>query len=175
MTASFPRFSHPASPDLDDCDLPELNCDCNQPAELWTSVLSNMQCDRGDISSVFIYKILQYFFELHLTKFYLVWCRVVVCQSGRACSTSMLNWRASNNSLHDSLVSSVNLVNKKEEQLLQLENKLDYVCSEVSEYKDKNICHDKRLDDEKFKSRKYRTLFWFMAILYVARLLISQF
>jgi hypothetical protein len=52
---------------------------------------------------------------------------------------------ASNNSLHDSLLSSVNLLKKKEEQLLQLENKLDYLCSELSAYKDKNIRHDKRL------------------------------
>jgi hypothetical protein len=80
---------------------------------------------------------------------------------------------ASNNSLQDALDSSVYLVNEKKHQILQLENKLDSVCRELSNYKEKHtakdIAHDKRLVDE---SRNYSPLFWFMLILYVARIMI---
>jgi hypothetical protein len=78
---------------------------------------------------------------------------------------------ASNNSLQDELASSVHLVNEKE-QVLQLENKLQSMCSELSDYKEKQIAHDKRLEHEKFNSRKYSTLLWFMVILYVARIMV---
>ncbi|KAK1667006.1 hypothetical protein QYE76_055165 [Lolium multiflorum] len=71
----------------------------------------------------------------------------------------------SNSSLHDVLESLVNLVNEKEQHILQLENKLDYVCAQLSDYKEKHIAHDKRhkdkrLEDEKYKSRTYCTLFF---------------
>jgi hypothetical protein len=64
------------------------------------------------------------------------------------------------------------VVNEEEEQILQMENTLDYVCSQLSDYKEKHISHDKRHEEEKCKSRKYCTLFWLMLILYVTRVMI---
>jgi hypothetical protein len=41
------------------------------------------------------------------------------------------------------------VVNEEEEQILQMENTLDYVCSQLSDYKEKlialDIAHGKRL------------------------------
>jgi hypothetical protein len=49
---------------------------------------------------------------------------------------------ASNNSLHDAVASSMYVVNEEEEQILQMENTLDYACSQLSDYKEKLIALD---------------------------------
>nr|XP_051198930.1 uncharacterized protein LOC127312443 [Lolium perenne] len=70
---------------------------------------------------------------------------------------------ASNSTLHDALDSSANLVKEKEQQILQLQNELDFVSSQLYNYKEKekaqNKQHASRLQDEKCKSRKYCKLF----------------
>jgi hypothetical protein len=82
---------------------------------------------------------------------------------------------ASNSTLHDALDSTAILVKEKEQQILQLENNLDFACSQLHDYKEKNKAHNrahaKILEDEICKSRKYCTLFWLMFILYVARIM----
>ena len=45
----------------------------------------------------------------------------------------------SNNTLQDALASSIYLVNDKEQQILQLENKLDFICRKLSVYKEKHV------------------------------------
>jgi hypothetical protein len=65
---------------------------------------------------------------------------------------------ASYNSLQDALASSLHLVNEKIQQVVQLESKLESVCSELSDYM-KHIAHGKRLEHEKCNSRKYSALF----------------
>jgi hypothetical protein len=64
------------------------------------------------------------------------------------------------------------VVNEEEEQILQMENTLDYVCSQLSDYKEKHIARGKRHEEEKCKSRKYCTLLWLMLILYVTRVML---
>ena len=49
---------------------------------------------------------------------------------------------ASNNNLQDALASLVYLVNENEQQILQLETKLDFVCAELFAYGEKHIAHD---------------------------------
>ena len=57
----------------------------------------------------------------------------------------------------------------------QLANKVEALCSELSAYKEKHS-HDtslgKRHVEEKCKNKKYYTFFWFILVLYVARILI---
>jgi isoleucyl-tRNA synthetase len=83
---------------------------------------------------------------------------------------------ASNSTMHDALDSSANLVKEKEQQILQLENKLDFACSQLHDYKEKNKAHNrahaKIVEEEKYKFKKYCTLFRLMFILYVARIMI---
>ena len=82
---------------------------------------------------------------------------------------------ASNSSVQDALASSLYLVKEKERQILQLQNTLDALCSELSAYKEKHshdTPKDKRHAEKKCKYRKYFALFWFMIFVYVARILI---
>ena len=56
-----------------------------------------------------------------------------------------------------------------------MENSFHDLCSELSAYRE-NDSNDtprhKRHVEEKYKNRKYCTLFWFMLFLYVAQILI---
>ena len=68
---------------------------------------------------------------------------------------------ALNNSLQDALTSSVYLLNEKEQQILQMENKIETLYSELFAYREKHshgTSIDKRHVEEKCKYRKYSTL-----------------
>jgi hypothetical protein len=57
---------------------------------------------------------------------------------------------ATNNRLQDAFASSVYISNEKEQQILQLENKLYFVYSELSH----DFSHDKGLEEEKCKYKQ---------------------
>jgi hypothetical protein len=69
----------------------------------------------------------------------------------------------SKNSIQDALASVVDLLNKKEQESVQLENKLDYLCSELFICRKKHIVYDishvKGLYEEECQYRKYAKLF----------------
>jgi hypothetical protein len=136
-----------------------------------------------DISFVFIYNILHYSSSIALHLITFLWSdvsRAVVCQSGRTFSTSMLNKWLTTALWLQTVVCMMHwihqctlyLVNQNEQQIWQLENKLDNVCSQLYDHKEKHEAHDKRVEDDKYKSLKYCTLFWLILILYVPRIMI---
>jgi hypothetical protein len=64
---------------------------------------------------------------------------------------------------------------KKEQEVVHLESKIDSLRSELFAYREKHVApdisHVKGLHEQEY--RKYLKLFWFMVIIYVTKLLIT--
>jgi hypothetical protein len=82
-----------------------------------------------------------------------------------------------NNSIQDTLASNIDLLYKKEQEIVHLENEIENLRSELFDYREKHmrqaISRVREFHEDKCKYRKYSKLFWFMVILYVARILIT--
>jgi hypothetical protein len=82
-----------------------------------------------------------------------------------------------NSTIQDTLASKINLLNKKEQEIVHLENEIDNLCSELFDYREKHmrqaISQVRGIHEGEYKYRKYAKLFWFMVILYIGRILIT--
>jgi hypothetical protein len=82
-----------------------------------------------------------------------------------------------NKSIQDTLASKIDLLNKKEQEIVHLENKIDNLYSELFDYREKHMCqailHVRGFHEGECKYRKYAKLFWLMVILYIGRILIT--
>jgi hypothetical protein len=122
-----------------------------------------------DISFVFIYNILHYSSSIALHLITFLWSdvsRAVVCQSGRTFSTSMLNKWLTTALWLQTVVCMMHWIHQC---TLWTRRKTIFTIGRTNlimyDHKEKYIAHDKRLEDEKCKYRKYCTLFWLMLIL----------
>ena len=76
----------------------------------------------------------------------------------------------------DALATAALLLKEKDQQISELETKLYSLASELHTSGEKDTSNDiilaKKLQEERYKCRRYSILFWFMMIIYVARILI---
>ena len=81
------------------------------------------------------------------------------------CTTAMDNCH------EEALATAALLLKEKDQQISELETKLYSLATELPTTGEKDILA-KKLQEERYKCRRYSILFWFMMIIYVARILI---